>query len=315
MALQDHDGATPLHEAASTNAYAIAELLITRGADITIEDNDCDTPFEAALKMGHEAIVNLFIKFCPNTVEIDLHTAAKFGYVSTAKLLLETGFTGAPITDDFFEEEKDFTTKDQAFHIAVSFGHLDMARFLLHNGARVNSVSTAKETPLHIAVQSGRVHMVRFLIAEGADIAAIDSRGKTPLRIAEESAEIPDIYDQYHTTEIIPILRDAKRIRQEYQAVTLLKWIRFTDHMKPDEGKETILAPLPEDMLLHMNNVLSPELTPAVRRRICAFGNDKNTLREEMTKQRFFNIVFQDDAELSTNHNNDETPRSNSPTI
>lgn len=321
-------GNTLLHEAVSSNALATAELLITRGADITIEDNDGDTPFKMALKMGREAMVNLFIKCCHNTMEIDeplLHTAARYDYVQTAKLLLENGITGT-ITDNFFEKEADFTMKDKALHIAVLYGHLAMARFLLHNGARINSISTGKETPLHIAVSSGRLYMARFLIAEGADVDAIDSKGKTPLRIAEEfagrdilgSPYIPDgynVYGQYDTAEIIPILHDAKRIREEQQAVTLLKWIRFTENMKLDEEKEAPLASLSEDIFLHMNEVLSPELTPAVRRRVCAFGSDKDTLRQEMTKQRFFSIVFQDDAELSATCNNDEVPRSNSPTI
>ena len=339
-------GTTLLHEAASRNACAIAELLITRGADITIEDNDGDTPFETALAMGHEAMVNLFINFCPNTVEIDLETAASFGYVSTAKLLLETSITSTPVTDDFFEKEQDFTTKDKALHIAVFYGHLAMARFLLHNGARVNSASISKETPLHIAVKCGRSDMARFLIAEGANVAAIDSHGKTPLSIAEELTgtnnyitfmsphircesngygrykseiiSIPhgyNVHGQDDTSKIIPIFRDAKRIRQEYQAVTLLKWIRLTDNMKQDENKETTLALLPGDMFLHMNEVLSPELTPMVRRRVCAFGIDKNTLHKEMTKQRFFSMVFQDDAELNANDNNDEAAQSNSKAI
>ncbi len=317
----DYFGTTPLHAAAAENQVAIAALLIEKGADVNVEDNDGDTPFNTALIYHKAGVANLFIEKYPHTIQTDvplLHTAVRFGCIETVKLLLAHPIMGTD-TDDAFSEEEDLPRKDQALHIAVEYGHETIVKLLLHNGVSANSASTKKITPLHRAAARGRLDIVILLIQEGADVNAMDIHGNTPLGMAEEyagrdsaftsnSPHLPagyNVYGQYDTSEIIPILHNAKRIRQEYQAVTLLRWIRLTSTMKKDGDKEASLALLPQDMILYMNEVIGPELTPETRNRVCAFGEDKATLHKEMTKQRFFNFVFPDDKP-SANHNNNE---------
>jgi hypothetical protein len=62
------------------------------------------------------------------------------------------------------------------------FGHLDIVRALICNGAQVNA--PGKESPLHIAAENGRLDMVRELLKNNADIDGVDDTGKTPLHKA-----------------------------------------------------------------------------------------------------------------------------------
>ena len=67
--IQNREGATPLHMAASggqveilPNAGAIVEILLKAGADVNIQDTDGDTPLHYAAYKGHteavEALLN-----------------------------------------------------------------------------------------------------------------------------------------------------------------------------------------------------------------------------------------------------------------
>jgi ankyrin repeat protein len=47
---------------------------------------------------------------------------------------------------------------------------MDLARFLLEQGADVSAESKDGKTPLHLASSSGHMDLVRFLIEQGADV-------------------------------------------------------------------------------------------------------------------------------------------------
>lgn len=63
---------------------------------------------------------------------------------------------------------------------AAQTRHVNIAEFLIAQGASVNPISGA-ETPLHLAASRGHLEMVKFLVAKGANVNAISSSGKTPL--------------------------------------------------------------------------------------------------------------------------------------
>ena len=69
-------------------------------------------------------------------------------------------------------------------HYACSRGHLEVAQFLLANGAIVDSMSPGNTTPLMMAVQSGNEQLVKLLIDKGADIQIRNTNGLTAIDIA-----------------------------------------------------------------------------------------------------------------------------------
>jgi len=70
-------------------------------------------------------------------------------------------------------------------HYACSKGNLDVAKFLVANGAVVNSNALNGTTPLMMAVQSGNEVLIRFLLENGADISLRNTQGFSAIDIAE----------------------------------------------------------------------------------------------------------------------------------
>ena len=74
-------------------------------------------------------------------------------------------------------------------HYACAKGHLDVAKFLVTNGAIVDSKAFNATTPLMMAVQSGNEKLVLFLLENGADLRLRNTQGFSAIDIA-------DIYDK-----------------------------------------------------------------------------------------------------------------------
>jgi ankyrin repeat protein len=72
-------------------------------------------------------------------------------------------------------------------HLACFFGHEELARWLVGQGASVTLVSKnpLANTPLHAVLAGNGSHdLARLLVAEGADVAASGGQGITPLHVA-----------------------------------------------------------------------------------------------------------------------------------
>ena len=59
---------------------------------------------------------------------------------------------------------------------AVDFGHIDLVRWLIGQGANVNARAEAQShhTALHSAAWEGNLEMAKLLVGAGADINALD---------------------------------------------------------------------------------------------------------------------------------------------
>lgn len=71
-------------------------------------------------------------------------------------------------------------------HSAVAARHLAIAQALLEHGAEVNSKQQEGFTPLHEAAQNGQLEMVELLLQYGADVDLPKDDGRTALAIAEQ---------------------------------------------------------------------------------------------------------------------------------
>jgi hypothetical protein len=126
----------------------------------------------------------------------------------------------------------DILAKDgfSPLHWALFGRNLEMAGFLLQNGANINCPSDEGATPLMMAVQHQNLEAVQFFIEKGADINKGDNRGFTSLHRSAEMGNLsittlllnnggdPTIKVQGHSPitlaegqnhhEIVKILRD-----------------------------------------------------------------------------------------------------------
>lgn len=71
--------------------------------------------------------------------------------------------------------------KATLLHGATEHDQIEIVKFLLDNGADVNSFEMNNITPLHISAQNGNIELMELLINKGAKINAIDKKGWTPL--------------------------------------------------------------------------------------------------------------------------------------
>ena len=123
------DGWTPLDEAADSGYFAMAKLLVARGADVNVRTKGGRSPLYLAAMHGHGAIV---------------------------KLLLERG------ADANLKDENGVTP----LHLAAWDDYLDVAKLLLAHGAAVNARDKNGETPLDWAKERGGRRMVKLLSAK-----------------------------------------------------------------------------------------------------------------------------------------------------
>ena len=179
---------TPLHYAAQMGHLDIASLLISRGADVNTRDYQGMTPLDSAAYGGScEAIELLLGHDARSGGSAVAHAVTVFGHTKVVEYLLDRGF---PLTAWHGESP---------LHWAASSGFAGIADLLICRGADVNVRDPYGRTPLHAAAgcrdeDVGQVlertcprdtyDVVTLLIAKGADVNARDKRGETPIAVA-----------------------------------------------------------------------------------------------------------------------------------
>ncbi len=128
------------------------------------------------------------------------------GYGEMVQLLLSKGLQTSPgeaaalgdlrrvklILEEWPPALVDFTADGfQPLHLAAFFGHTELARFLLAQGAPVTTSSrnSMRVQPLHSAVAARNAEIVRLLIAAGADVNARQQDDFTPLMAARQNGD------------------------------------------------------------------------------------------------------------------------------
>lgn len=161
-------GATPLHFATTA---AVANLLLTHGADVNVRDDRGRTPL--TWQSDQEDVVNVLVE---NGAEIpDIFLACALGNVAQVGQMLDADPT-------LLHKHKD-PRAGTPLHVAADKGQLAVARLLIARGAAINALTDSGNiTPLHDAAFSGHIEMVRFLLEQGADATARDTEfTATPL--------------------------------------------------------------------------------------------------------------------------------------
>jgi YVTN family beta-propeller protein len=110
---------------------------------------------------------------------------------------------------DLTEVKKSLTTKTLAnakraggstpLSTAATHGQLEIAKFLIEQGADVSAANTDGNTPLHAAAFWCRTEVVKLLVEKRASTAAKNKRGETPIAVVSRawSKELADVYRGY----------------------------------------------------------------------------------------------------------------------
>ena len=180
-------GETPLHYAAAYGHLAIVKYLDEQGADLTITSNDGSTPAQTADLSGQTAVNTYLVPKTAAEARAELtrlgiaYTAAAFvdsatgGNLAVVKLFVQAGMS---------VESKRGSLGYPALHWAAKYGHLEVVKYLVGQGASLTATDNFGETALHIAAHFGHLEVVKYLVGQGASLTATDNFGETALHIA-----------------------------------------------------------------------------------------------------------------------------------
>ena len=144
--VRDVEWKTPLHHAVLHGWTNCVELLLDRGAELTV-DIDNMTPLHYTVSTENEEIAEIFLRAgvpvdnpVIRRVWLGTFVEGKYIYVlkDDPKCPVEVNSTSRGLT---------------ALHYAALTGSVEMTTFLLEHGADPNAVSEDGETPLHLAVR------------------------------------------------------------------------------------------------------------------------------------------------------------------
>ena len=191
-----YDGHTLLHEAAYINAGGVAELLISKGAEVNKKDKNGKTPLHKAAFRNAEGVAELLISKGANVnamskfKETPLHMAVFKNAEGMVALLINKGA-------NVNAKDKDGKTP---IYKAISYNAEGVVALLISKGANVNAKSISGKTPLHVAASYGFEDVVALLIKQGVEVNARNKNGETALKMAT-SQEVIRILKEAGATE------------------------------------------------------------------------------------------------------------------
>jgi ankyrin repeat protein len=170
--LPDADDQEPIHLATRTGAFDLVTALLARGAKLKTRSAYGWKPLHLAAAYGHAALMANFI-----THGLDLDDR-----------LASPSFKPAKKTNDAAQQgywaEIRWPHEDaRALHLAIEFGHVEMAKLLLASGAKADAPDSRRWTPLHYAAFHCQPEIVEVLLASGASADSKTQDGNTPLSL------------------------------------------------------------------------------------------------------------------------------------
>ena len=191
VTLKDKNGYNALHHATTFNTLEIVTFFVEKGMDVNMETKIKETPLHLAITNSSDNhIVPYLIERGANVNAGDkdgitpLMKAVNHFKVEFIKLLLEKGAS---------VESPDIHGRRTPLHYAIDTAYfnqtnpiaVDIVKLLVEKGADVNAKSLLGFTPLMIAAKLKNPDIAIYLVEKGANINDQESyEGKTPLIFA-----------------------------------------------------------------------------------------------------------------------------------
>jgi len=164
-------GIYPLHFAVRLKKKDVAELLISKGADVNRFGKNASefapfefTPLTEAIRNNNMEMIKMFIE---HGADLQKTTSLGESYLHFAAFLNKT-----ELAEYFIDSGLDVNIKKNGnltpLHIAAVTGYRDVAELLIENGADIDAVSTDGGTPLHFAMAADHRDVADLLKLKGA---------------------------------------------------------------------------------------------------------------------------------------------------
>jgi ankyrin repeat protein len=121
-----------------------------------------------------------------------LHFAASKEHLEVIKILLsfQANINLSRKVLFFYLPRRSFSYHMTPLAISVEKGFVEIAEFLINQGALVNLTNAHRQTPLHIAAKKGIKEMIELLVTRNANLSFVDSSGEVPLFFAVRASKI-----------------------------------------------------------------------------------------------------------------------------
>ena len=170
LTLPDIDSQEPLHLATRIGAFDLVTALLAHGAKPKTRSAYGWKPLHIAAAYGHTALMAAFI-----THGLDLDDRLAAPAFKPAKKTHDAAQQG------YWAEIRWPHEDARALHLAIEFGHVEMAKLLLASGAKADACDSRRWMPLHYAAFHCLPEIVEVLLAGGASAEAKAQDGSTPL--------------------------------------------------------------------------------------------------------------------------------------
>ena len=166
-------------KAAKFNDVSTVRSLVSKG----VSPNSIDAKGELMLNLAIKDKSEDVITFLATNKATDVDISNKFG---ETPLMIASIEGNLPLVKSLIQVQKAQINHIgwTPLHYACARGHLEVAQYLLANGAIVDALSPGNTTPLMMAVQSSNESLVKLLLDKGADLQVRNSQGFTAIDIA-----------------------------------------------------------------------------------------------------------------------------------
>ncbi|XP_046337772.2 ankyrin repeat domain-containing protein 17-like [Haliotis rufescens] len=173
---------TPVMLAANKGHKEVVELLVSKGADVSLLDKGHDTLLHLACKGGNVEVVKFVLSLGMQSINsrgwkkmTPVMLAADKGHKEVVELLVSKGADVSLLDKGH----------DTLLHLACKGGNVEVVKFVLSLGMlSINSRGWKKMTPVMLAANKGHKEVVELLVSKGADVSLLDKGHDTLLHLA-----------------------------------------------------------------------------------------------------------------------------------
>ncbi|XP_039303113.1 serine/threonine-protein phosphatase 6 regulatory ankyrin repeat subunit B-like isoform X2 [Solenopsis invicta] len=234
LPIPDCKGRTPLHYAVENNHADVVRILVERGADVNVEDEDRITPLllagSAMNRTNRTEMINKFVKIVKILVDAEASVNAIHPETGNTALHRAVKLDSAEATILLKDARPDKCNNSGAtpVHIAANRGNIETLRILLEaissdvdKPDKLTIPDCWGRTPLHYAVENNHADVVRVLVESRADVNFKDNHQITPLLLAGSAVHRTSRTETINKfVKIVKILVDAKASVNDSDPIT-----------------------------------------------------------------------------------------------